>query len=363
MKVGVITIQNAINYGSTLQAYALQEALKDLGHDVVVIDYQNPKLNAIYRRNYSMSYVVKLLLKGHLRSGLSECKEINRCKRNDKYRRMLKEYDSYRENKLHLSYPVINENDEIFQQFDALICGSDQVWRTSIVGDQAVYYLDIPNFTHKKIAYAASGDSVSCKERINSIKRIRHISVREHELEKELKKMGLNDVVTVCDPTLLCDKSFWKRQLSVERSDNEYIFAYLMWDEPIVLDYIDQLSKEKGLPAVVIHRAAEQVTVNNKTFNTSSPQHFIDLLANAKYVINNSFHGLAMSIIYEKQFMVFPSDQRIENCLKTYRLQARSITKTAKLGDIDQPINWKEVDAEMKKEREFGIKFLENALD
>ena len=40
MKTGILTFHAAHNYGAVLQAYALQEYLKKLGHEVEVIDYR-----------------------------------------------------------------------------------------------------------------------------------------------------------------------------------------------------------------------------------------------------------------------------------------------------------------------------------
>lgn len=362
MNVGIITIQNALNYGSTLQAFALQECIKSLGHNPEIIDYQNEKINEIYRKNYSIFPALKKILIGHVRTGLIELKELMKHKHTDMYRRMLRQYDKYRFSHLKLTKKVFNENDKVFSEFDVLISGSDQVWNSSIVGNNPVYYLDIPSYEKKRVTYAASGNLLSCQARIDSIKKIDSLSVRESELKDELSDLGLMNVSVICDPTILCDRTFWDDQLINEPLDYEYIFAYLMWDEPLVQDFLEKLSKEKKLPVICIHRAATYVIVNEKKVNTASPQSFIDLLANAKYVIVNSFHGLAMSLIYEKQFMAYSSGRRIDNCLKKYELFSRSISKTTEIASIDSPINWKRVRTVMIDERKKGIKYLENAL-
>ena len=56
MKVGIITVHRAYNYGSVLQCYSLQEYLKSLGHDVWVIDYRQKWTEAVYKP-FSLYYI------------------------------------------------------------------------------------------------------------------------------------------------------------------------------------------------------------------------------------------------------------------------------------------------------------------
>ena len=39
MKIGIVTIYDAYNYGSFLQAFALQEFLINEGHEVYILDF------------------------------------------------------------------------------------------------------------------------------------------------------------------------------------------------------------------------------------------------------------------------------------------------------------------------------------
>ena len=41
MKVGILSMQRVVNYGSFLQAYALKQTLSELGHTVEFVDIEN----------------------------------------------------------------------------------------------------------------------------------------------------------------------------------------------------------------------------------------------------------------------------------------------------------------------------------
>ena len=44
MKVGILTFQNANNYGAALQAFALCSTVRKLGYNAELIDYKNPSV-------------------------------------------------------------------------------------------------------------------------------------------------------------------------------------------------------------------------------------------------------------------------------------------------------------------------------
>ena len=53
MQIKIITCHDVYNHGASLQAYALQTYLINLGHDVVIIDYKPDYLSG----HYSLSAV------------------------------------------------------------------------------------------------------------------------------------------------------------------------------------------------------------------------------------------------------------------------------------------------------------------
>ena len=49
MKIGIITFNSAHNYGAVLQVWALQEKLKNEGHQMEVINYRIPAIDNLYQ--------------------------------------------------------------------------------------------------------------------------------------------------------------------------------------------------------------------------------------------------------------------------------------------------------------------------
>lgn len=364
MKIGIITIQNAINYGSTLQAYALQEILKEMGHDVYIVDWQNKRLNSVYRIDYELRKKICHIFKGHIRSGLQEFNETMKAMVDNPYLSMLSKYDAYCKKHLCLTKSISNYESDMFQQFDALICGSDQVWNVEITGGQLIYALALPNFKGKKIAYAASGNLEQCVDLVDCIKKINFLSVRENKLQEQLQMYGVSNVHKVCDPTFLPELEFWKKQLKQRVVKPKYIFAYLMWDEPIVLSYIEQLANEKKLPVIILHRAKKYVSLGRKKVRTTTPGDFLNLIANAEYVIANSFHGTVFSILFHKQFVSYGSGERVFNLLSDLKLTDRMILREDNSwNEIDNNIDWCIVEKILSKEREAGKEFLRQSLE
>lgn len=48
MKIGVITFHSAHNYGAVLQAWSLQEYLRQQGHEVEIVNLRLPVIDKVY---------------------------------------------------------------------------------------------------------------------------------------------------------------------------------------------------------------------------------------------------------------------------------------------------------------------------
>lgn len=359
MRVGIVTIQNAYNYGSTLQAYALQQFLCGLGHDVVIIDYQNRRLNEIYHSSSRIKEDISHILSGHIRSGAINILEKVKAHRENMYVQVSKKYEKYRKKYLCLSEKVTEDRLDLLLEYDVLITGSDQVWNVEITNGEPIYYLSIPNFMGIKVAYAASGSIQNDMSKIDMIKDIDRISVREESLQCELKKYLESDIEKVCDPTLLIHPSVWRKQ--IKSIPEHYIFAYLMWDEPLVLDYLNEVSQRKRLPVVILHRMQKYVVINGKRYASASPSDFMSLIAYADYVVSNSFHGTVFSVLFEKQFLAYASGDRVVGFLDMLKLSDRTIGKKH-TGDIDLAIDWARIKDIIAYEASVAKNFIQNAL-
>lgn len=365
MKIAILTIQNAFNHGSTLQAMALKDYVISLGHECEVLDFQNEILNNIYRKKKEYSIALKYLFSGHVKTAYQEYKDVRLAHKARPYKKIKRSYDKFRKKHLSLTKKVYLGQDDKLSEYDAIICGSDQVWNKGIVGDYGWYYLDILNFTGKKIAYAASGkiDGGEPEKQINLIKKLDKISVREEELKNQLIEYGVKDISVVCDPTLLFDKSYWQKFVKKQKNHVDYIFSYFIYDCPTANEYAKKLSKQTGLPVLHMERISKFLYCNGKKIKSSAPDDFLSLIANCKYFITNSFHGTVFAVTFNKNFSVFKDDQRLKTLLGRLDLSDRiSSYDKVTCADIKNKIDWAEISNKMLEFSKSGKDFLSDAL-
>ena len=313
MKIGILTFHRAINYGAVLQAYALQETLQGLGHEMCVIDYRQPRVERTDRKPFDSKARNNLLKKMHIRSWLN----YNRNKELVKMRRQ--RFDEFLNKYINLTRPCTQEN---VPQMDAYVIGSDQVWNGAICdGLDYVFWGDFPHFESSRIvSYAASTSIKDLQKHNHSIVQrllgnFSHISVREKETCDYLNyHYDLNqDVITVLDPTLLAEKEIWDRFDNDEYKNQDYVLyfgARGCSEYPIVLrDKAESLAKQFGCGLKTID------------FNGDSPVDFVNKFRNAKAVVSSSFHGVAFSLIFNRPLYAVmygdEQDTRYVNVLKT----------------------------------------------
>ena len=291
MKIGIITVHRAYNYGSVLQCYALQEYLKMLGYDTWVIDYRQPWTEAVYRK-FSLYYIWHFVK-------LRDFRAIIDYVRKYKHRKIIIEkqktiFHAFTK-KFNLTKPC---KFRVPQDFDIYIIGSDQLWTHQCVGGEDRFYLgDFKHSKHSKvIGYSLSASTTSLHrfggDRLKSI--ISHfdkLSVREQgnaELIKELTEIELP--ITI-DPTLLVNIDFWEAMVNHSWKDRNFIAIYQA--RPVVgdADYLKHKALElaRQLDCEVIDLRSMQYSVED----------FISIIKYAKYVLTTSYHAVVFSVLME----------------------------------------------------------------
>lgn len=287
MKIGIVTF-TVDNFGAQLQAYALSTYLSGLGHDVEIVDVPLIPATQSIRR--------KAKIEEWLRAFFS-CDFFRTCRRvfvrgggNCKGQG----FGEFKKKFLKMSSPVSVEDLRKDQMpYDVYVCGSDQVWSYTMSKNLDVYLL---GFTQRpKFAYAASFGVSSLPSRYGalyskSLSRFRSIGVRERTGLEILTRLGV-DAKVVVDPTFLLRKPEWNAlfEMSIVPSV-PYIFVYDLIQSEHLAKYVKYLAREKGLAVV--------------SPEGKNPCEFVTLLANAKYVVTSSFHGLALSLNLGPNFVV-----------------------------------------------------------
>ena len=309
MKIGILTFHRACNYGAVLQCYALQEILKSLGHDCMVIDYVQPHTELIYK---GLSIKRLCMLFPHLKKIFHYLIKYQwRCHRKKIFYDFIHKY-------LNLTASCNEIN--IPKDFDAYIIGSDQVWGMACLGghEDSVY---MGNFQHhinsKVFTYAVSTNvhsllQLGSKKLKDYANNIDIISFREINVGKEFYNLTEKEYRIDVDPTLLTDASLWNNLIISQWSEKNYIVVYQV-RYPQGKKYL--LEKAKKLAASL---KCEIVDLSSKEY---SPQDFVSAIKYARYILTSSFHATIFSLIFRKHFCAVKlndgHDNRYEDLLKT----------------------------------------------
>ena len=364
MKVGILTFHNAINYGAVLQAYALQQTVSTLGAECEIVDYSCPAVEKQYRRKK-----------------MSECaswkiyvNDILSLHRLDKKKEAFR---NFRHKNLMLSDRIETVSKDLSEKYDAVIVGSDQVFNPKNTDGDSAYLLDF-NGKAKKIAYAASiGNNAflnlwqeKYKVDYKTLLGAFHcISFREKEAADFMTQLLGQTYRTVLDPVLLAGNPLWKR-FDSPPPEEEYVFVYNLGNIPLLVDFVRNLHRKTGLKVCVVYTDIKGDILLRKYSNVSSisPEDFLRMLFGAKYVVTDSFHGTAFSVLFHKDFYSVVSsgkentNSRIQCLLAELKLEDRIVSPDDDLNLAAIP-NFEEVDRKIQAMRDESLACLKTALD
>ena len=337
-KSGVVTFSNTIdNYGQVLQYLAIQEYLKTRGHEVSLLRIDN-HIGFIRR-------VVRKIKQLRNKKSVKKVKTTydlwsESSERNEKLHPRF--FEDFRQRYFNISYLKLPKYNNVF---DALVVGSDQIWS----GLSSWGYLNFARYGEVKFTIAPSiGKFVPDENRITTLKSwladYSFITCREQSAVDMCKKAGREDAQLVLDPTFLISPGIYLKYASKSKPGKEYIFLYLLGADiqPNVSD-IYKFAEEEGLEVKYV---ASQGREDEYPKEWATISEWLTLLSNAKYVFTNSFHGMALSCIFQKQFLVFPivgemqgMNERIFNIAHAFHCEDRIYR-----GDIESVKNNVETD-------------------
>lgn len=376
-RIGILTFHKAINYGSVLQAWALQNVLRMNEYDSEIIDYEPKELKHLYETSLKDA-------KGFKR----KLKRILSLKRNVSMQR--EKFLQFRKEDLHLSkemYSYDSDFEIIADKYDVIITGSDQVWNTNIVDCDPIFFLPFP-FNGKKIAYACSVNEGQVNERFPAewldkwLRQYDFISVREQSgVEKVSSFLGYNmKIYNTLDPTLLLDKNMYSSLIGDRLKNEHYIFLYNMWTKMEGIQVARKISEKLGLPVYTITNQMDMIRIIKYSRNGvkvdlqhTGPKDFLNYIYYSDFVITDSFHGTAFSIIFNKEFLTlnthmdngqYKNDERLKSILSHESLVERFV----KIDDIDsfelnKKIDYKKVNEYREDLKSQSLGFLIDAIE
>ncbi|MBQ3008154.1 MAG: polysaccharide pyruvyl transferase family protein [Oscillospiraceae bacterium] len=355
MIIKTITCHDVYNVGASLQAYALSAYLSKLGHQVEIINYK-----PYYLKHYQLwgvknpkydKPVVGLLynlakLPGRLKERFSQRK---------------KAFDSFTKEYLPVTKTTYQNNDELKQanlDADIIFAGSDQIWNTIFQnGKDPAFYLDFAPADSVCASYAASFATEDIdenyKEKISEwLRNLNHVSVRETSGVTILNNLGITTAQQVVDPVFLLSKTEWEALLKDNIPTEKYLLIY-DFDENIEMNAkAVELAQSNGWSIYSMFPNS----ICDKCFFDDGPLKFVELVKNAEMVISNSFHAVAFSIIFERQFVLYERKEKINT-------RMRDLLKGLGISMNGENIDYKEVDALLQSQISSSKKYIDKVID
>lgn len=341
MKIAILTLPLHFNYGGILQAFAMCHLLKQMGHEPYIVEERKKGWKTSLKR---------ITDRGAIRTFIE--KQI----------------------------PLITTycfSEDFFEgnQFETVIVGSDQVWRTKFINKNFFLPFLKENYSIKKMAFSASfgNDQWECDEYATSLFReniatFRAVSVREYSGVLLCEKYLNIRASWTLDPTMLLPVDVYSSLFSkIHYNIPKYLYIY-------ILGYDN--SNTKQVVSFIGHHSQYNIKKFHLTHNkllkrlrsTPGPEEWLSNIYYSSLILTDSFHACVFSILFNKPFFVVENEKggntRIDSLLKTFQLENRKIKDNYKERiSLNESINWSNVNRILNENREQSHLFLEETLN
>ncbi len=359
-QAGILTFHKSNNYGAVLQAYALKCAIEEYGYRTHVIDYQYVESSrmpflAFLKKKTSAKQLIHYCIKPLLKNRMSQERAFN--------------FNIFRAKYLDVSNKVSSGKEIAGLHYDLYISGSDQIWNYHITNQtfDPVFFLQFPSEA-KKLIYAASShnppyEADKEQELKSSLNQMDFpVTVREKQLADYIEQLTQRRVPQVVDPTLLAGREHLDRIALPDVDLPPYVLMYQIDANPNTDVSIASLEHLFQLNAYSF--SVPKNSKDKKRLGTMGPEGFLAVLKNAEYIVTNSFHGVALSLLYHKQFFVYENGgvmSRIDSLLESVSLMDRKIRMTSDI-DVKNIIDYSLVDPKLEALRHYSMDVLRDAI-
>lgn len=371
MRVAQMTWYRSSNYGSVLQAYALQRALGSLGVQTELVNYDpapyqqrnQSKLRKSKPWRFARETQQRLMGEAPFKSTVKDAA-----------------FSEFLAGRMRETTPVATETDfrTLNDRFDAFVCGSDQIWSPRCFDPR--YFLDFVAPSKRRVAFAPS---FGCDELSDDaaaaiaplVSAFDSLSAREETGGRMIEHLSGRPCPVVVDPVLLLARTDWESIANVCAAPNA----------PYCLCYFLGRSKENWAHAVATAKARCLDLVTVPVFNGDArregavpegigPEQFLGLVSRAAYVCTDSFHGLVFATLFGRDVTVYErfkagaaasQNVRIESYLKTTGLEDRIVRRDATIVQPDpcvRSIAYEAVHRRISERRAASLNYLRSAL-
>lgn len=367
MKIGILSMQEIINSGSFLQAYALKRVLENMGHEIVWKDYK--KIHVKEKIDAKAKPAYKCIL-NKVEMGIRCLLDVSFRRRILASRKSMHFYSSYKKWLEEANMLASSNND-----FKALVIGSDEVFNIT----QFIEFedsLEIPwelygeGYEDKAvISYAASAGETTYEKLIEYnieqkskalLSKLKRISVRDINTQNMLKKMGIKSCINI-DPVLLYD---FPEVKDYKISEKNYIVVY-------AYDFRINSSEAKEIINFARKSRRKLICINAQQdfCNKMLVVHPIKMLAYFKYadyIITDTFHGSVISIKYNKNFVALIRDSnknKLGYLLEQFGLTERIVCDAKTIPKVlAEDINYIQVNKILDSEKTKAYNYFKEAL-
>ena len=356
-KVLISTFNNSkSNYGAVFQSYALSCFIDKLGFEAYFLTMAERSNKNVCKTKKSFKMRIKQIIYKCLTASSKKAKK----KRTEKF-------EHFTENtQRQLCYADYNELLKSVPKADVYLSGSDQVWNPKNIHDEL--FLSFAPENAVCVSYAASMGyekipSENEKLFASYISKYSHVSVREDTMKPIIEQYTTLPVYQHIDPVFLLNPEEWlviEKKYAKLKYEN-YVLLYLIECNKSDEKRICALKKKLKIPFVLVTLGGRKKKFANQTIVDASPEEFIYLLRNSSAVIASSFHGTALSILFNKPFISISGKDkpsRIESLLRHFSLETRNSADC----DLYSPINYESINKRIEEDRAESKKYLLEAL-
>ena len=347
--IGILTFHRASNYGAVLQAYALQKVISERGQKAVIVDYRCPAVEEGHRpwglfKRHRFPVVL-------LRCLVAVRKDIL--------------FGTFRKNRLELSAPMRAEDlEKEKDSYSLFVSGSDQVWNNVFSGMDPSYMLTFAD-EQKRYSYACSFGFDSFPDETRELYRkwlagMQCVSVRENRAVDLAGEIGYEARVDL-DPTLLISREKWEKFMTPAEVIKPYIFVYTVNPPLHLLDAARELSRRTGAEILYLNNQYKD-NRDIKRLRYRTPEEYVGLIAGAEYVLTNSFHGTAFSVLFKKKLKVELETAKKFNVRSRDLLMSCGLRECVLRGseeDYAFDADWAEADRRLSVMRARSLKYID----
>lgn len=345
MRIGIVTVQDAANYGAYLQGYALKRTLEELGYEVKFYNWINKNII----RNQFYSLVTKNLIKQPIIQTQNNKYGFSKLQ---KFKTAWKQFE-----------PMSEKNVDLY------ILGSDEIWNINNGACKELFLYGGNLKAKRVISYAPScakatpSDFAGFEENVNSLRKLDEILVRDIHTQNVIAELTGRESKVVCDPTILWDFSTDKNIGKTTFLNKPYMLIYSYEYSDKLQEYIKRFSKEENIAIVAMNVLTPWADYN---YNCS-PLEFPGVVANADYVVTTSLHCSVFSLKANRKFVVAPSGQKVRDLVTRYGAEDAIISSEGTYEEfknrlLNSSLDYNVISEKMSEDRRKSLELLKNSV-